>query len=874
MNFVCYKSLRGLNFYDTIKKGCLEILEKFPVLCNYQHNPIKAKEFFLKIKNNIFINEQKFDQNLVSKKDTNHPNQNNLFVYKYIINNLINIVKINDIEKKELVFKTPHTTVYKSLYLNIEYLFFIQDNLVNDFFQLITHETLQQYYDHHININKSFVFDNNKIIGFICILPQGEFLNKRLDNFDLRAKLFLIRKLMKMIFSEDCLVINFEIESIYVVERNSEIEDLIILNRQTIGNSKDQENISLKRKAIFKVLGSILLNYETPLTENPDDIDNLLTNFEKLVNSSLCKEKIKNLLKEINDSNSINSLFQKLERMIWCIYESSIDNLNNNLLNIENVVTSFELVSIKNSNNNLVNVEKVVTSFELIQKRSYDVRMKKEINLYLISELIDKKHENQILISELLRLQREGEYNYSIEEYDISLKNYEQVLEMKRKLLGDEDRETGIAYANLAGVLLKLGQFKKSHVLYNKALNIYEKYHGNENLLIASVLSNIAMTYELEAEYQTALDCYFKSLDIKLKIFGENNSSTASSFNNIARMYELLGNHKDSYIYHQKALDIYNELNGEINVDSARIYNSIGLIYTKVLKYEEAIACFKKCIDISISCPEDNRALTATSYNNLGLVLYNKGEYDESIKCFNYSIDIRKKIHGPYHPDTASSFNNMAGAFFKKEEFNIALENYIICLNINKKILGVMNSDTGTVYNNIGLVYVKLKNYELAFDNFKNSLNIREIIKKSHPDTVSTLNNLAGVVYKMNLFNNCIELYLKSLDIMTELNENNVLEFINIHKNLGHCYLNTDQIELSIAHYEKALAKAKAHLGVSNIITSECYFNLGVAYESIDDNENSLEMFQKSFEIRKKNLGENHTETMLVEEKIYKIQLN
>ena len=141
---------------------------------------------------------------------------------------------------------------------------------------------------------------------------------------------------------------------------------------------------------------SILLNYETTLTENPDDIDNLLTNFEKLVNSSLCKEKIKNLLKEINDSNSINSLCQKLERMIWCIYESSIDNLNNNLLNIENVVTSFELVSIKNSNNNLVNVEKVVTSFELVQKRSYDVRMKKEINLYLISELIDKKHENQI----------------------------------------------------------------------------------------------------------------------------------------------------------------------------------------------------------------------------------------------------------------------------------------------------------------------------------------------------------------------------------------------------------------------------------------------------------------------------------------------
>ena len=165
-----------------MEKGILEILEKFPMLSTYQHNPIKAKEFDLKIKNNIFINEQKFDETISFTKETGNTALNNIFVFKFIINNLINVVELEVIERQEVVLKTPHSIIYKAVHCNIEYLFLIQDKITNDFYQLITQETLLQYNSPNINIAKSFVIDKDKIIGYIFNPPKGDFLLKKINS--------------------------------------------------------------------------------------------------------------------------------------------------------------------------------------------------------------------------------------------------------------------------------------------------------------------------------------------------------------------------------------------------------------------------------------------------------------------------------------------------------------------------------------------------------------------------------------------------------------------------------------------------------------------------------------------------------------------
>ena len=818
-----------------MNKELTQILDKFPELSSFLHNPIKTKEFNLKIRKNIFINEKSFDEECSKIDKTSNVGINNIFLFKFIINNLIKIVKIEEIEEKEIVLKTKNTTVFRVLNSNIDYLFIKYDRMI-EFYKLMTHETIQQFESRSGITNKSFVIDNDKIIGYTCNLPNGEFLYNSLEKYERKIKFSIIKKLFELISCKNYLLSNLEIESIYVVMNDNEIENLIILNRQIQEENEmsEQEDFLLKKKSIFNVLGSILLNAETLSTNinTPEEFDDFANQLERQGYCNFPRINFKELLKAIYLSEKMNSLLKSLETMSWIIYESSVEGEKN-----------ITLIKKKQS----LNLE--TFCFELKEQ---------------------KTDEFKTYISESLKLQREGEHYYATSDYQKACQKYEDLLNIRRNLFGEEDIETGIAYNNLAGVLLKLSDYKKSQVCYRKALMIYEKQHGKEHQLTASVINNIGLIYDILGEYQNALLFYERSLEIKIKTLGENDCSTASSYYNIGGIHDLLGNYEVSLQHYKKALEIYDKVNGEINEDSATTHNNIALIYDKLSRLEEAITSYKRCVDISLNILGENHPLLATSYNNLGLVLFKRGEYKESIVNFNLSINIRMKLFGSDHPDTASSYNNLAGAYFKMEDFANALENYNICLNINQRICGEFFAETATAYNNLGLVYVKLKDYESALKNFKQSLKIRQSInKQAHQDTVSSLNNLGGVIYMMNKYSDCIEIYLKTLEMMTEIYGNKAnIEFLHIYKNLGNCYLNINEIEQSISFYEKALSLAKSYFGIHNIKTSDCYFSLGTVYESIEDIETSREMYQKSFEIRKKLLGDNHLLTKLVEEKI------
>ena len=112
-------------------------------------------------------------------------------LFKFIINNLIKIVKIEEIEEKEIVLQTINTTLYQILNSNIDYLFIKYDRMIY-YYQLLTHETIQQYESLSRITNKSFVLENDKIVGYICNLPKGEFLFNSIEKYERKIKLELI----------------------------------------------------------------------------------------------------------------------------------------------------------------------------------------------------------------------------------------------------------------------------------------------------------------------------------------------------------------------------------------------------------------------------------------------------------------------------------------------------------------------------------------------------------------------------------------------------------------------------------------------------------------------------------------------------------
>jgi tetratricopeptide (TPR) repeat protein len=91
-------------------------------------------------------------------------------------------------------------------------------------------------------------------------------------------------------------------------------------------------------------------------------------------------------------------------------------------------------------------------------------------------------------------------------------------------------------------------------------------------------------------------------------------------------------------------------------------------------------------------------------------------------------------------------------------------------------------------------------------------------------------------------------------------------------KNVGHCYLNLYEFQSAIKFYKIALEISQSLYGNMNLKTSECYFNLGVAYENNNENRNSLVSFKNSFKIRKALRGENDKNVKLVQSIIERLE--
>ncbi len=86
--------------------------------------------------------------------------------------------------------------------------------------------------------------------------------------------------------------------------------------------------------------------------------------------------------------------------------------------------------------------------------------------------------------------------------------------------------------------------------------------------------------------------------------------------------------------------------------------------------------------------------------------------------------------------------------------------------------------------------------------------------------------------------------YLKAKNILKNiiLIKDNIFE---IHNNLGIVFLNINELENSINHFEKAI-KLNPEFSVS-------YFNLGVVYEKLNDSKNATKNYLKVIELDKKN---------------------
>ena len=133
-----------------------------------------------------------------------------------------------------------------------------------------------------------------------------------------------------------------------------------------------------------------------------------------------------------------------------------------------------------------------------------------------------------------------GYHLHAIGDYAGAYPNYQQALEICRKVLGEEHPDTASSLNNLGALLDSMGDYEGARPYYEKALEIKRKVLGEEHPDTALSLNNLAILHYYEERFRIAFDLMHRALGIRLNVLGPDHPDTHSSQQSLTAIQESL----------------------------------------------------------------------------------------------------------------------------------------------------------------------------------------------------------------------------------------------------------------------------------------------------------------------------------------------
>lgn len=222
---------------------------------------------------------------------------------------------------------------------------------------------------------------------------------------------------------------------------------------------------------------------------------------------------------------------------------------------------------------------------------------------------------------------------------------------------------------------------------------------------------------------------------------------------------------------------------------------------------------------------------------------------DPALTLLESKLASVKKNIGAIDTLTAMVLHKIGVGYFWKKEFLKAIDNYKKALFIRKSLLLPRHKEIIRGHNNIGACYETIGQLDSALQHLHKSL---ELQLENPTELISTTFRALGRAYeRLGAYNKAENYYLANLNISIRLEKAN-WAIADEHLEMSHFYHSLNLPEKVIGHAEKAIElyqsisdKTKEdYAGIAN-----CYHNLGVAWNNLNQIEKSLDYFKKAINI-------------------------
>jgi tetratricopeptide (TPR) repeat protein len=319
-----------------------------------------------------------------------------------------------------------------------------------------------------------------------------------------------------------------------------------------------------------------------------------------------------------------------------------------------------------------------------------------------------------------------------------------EVLEKRRRILGEEHPDTITAMSNLAITLGEQGQLEEAARIEKEVLENMRRIFGENHLSTISAMKNLAITLGEQGQLEEAARIEKEVLQKRKRILGANHPATLSAMSNLAITLGEQGQLEEAARIEKEILEEKRRILGEEHLDTIAAMNNLANTLGEQGQLDEAARMEKEVLENMRRIFSENHPFTISAMKNLAITLGEQGQLKEAARIEKEVLQKRKRIFGENHPSIISAMSNLAITLADQGQLNEAIEMMKEVLEKRSRFFGEEHPDTITAMNNLASTLGDQGHLDEAVEMMQKVVpGMTRIFGEEHPKTRVAKANLA-----------------------------------------------------------------------------------------------------------------------------------
>ncbi|KAI9866792.1 MAG: hypothetical protein M1813_000734 [Trichoglossum hirsutum] len=436
-----------------------------------------------------------------------------------------------------------------------------------------------------------------------------------------------------------------------------------------------------------------------------------------------------------------------------------------------------------------------------------------------------------------------------------------QVANTRIELLGQEHPATLTSLVSLASMYRDQGRWREAEELEVKMIQTGGTVLGQERL---TSLDNLALIYRNQGRWKEAKELEVQLTVIVKRILSQGHHSMLSCVANLASANKEQRRWKEAEELFLQVVEVMKRVLGEEHPETLTSMANLTSTYYYQGRLEEAEKLGVQVMEMRKGVLGEKHLDTLTSIAHLTITYYNQGRLEETEKLEVQVMEARKSVLGEKHPDTLTSMANLAATYNNQGRLEEAEKLGVQVMEMRKGVLGEKHPDTLTSMASLAATYNSQGRLEEAEKLGVQVMEMRKgVLGEKHPDTLTSMANLANTYYYQGRLEEAGKLVVQVMEtrksVLGEKHPNTLVSMAD----LVAIYNSQRRLEEAERLGTQVVEMGKGVLGERHPDMLTSMANLANTYYYQGRLEEAGKLVVQVMETRKSVLGEKHPNTLV-----------